>query len=268
MQLPQVNFLGRSTSRLIVGSNPFTGSSYHSQHMDEEMMDFYTSSRIAQTLMHAQQTGYTTALMFGDALILRALREYRNMCGTMDWIAQIVEGPMAPVLKAAPRAIYMQGGLTDHYIQNGQKQRVRDKLKQIKDAGVYAGLASHKPENIEMAEAEGWETDFYMVSLHRKPDGHVSSAISGVTDASTKVEFVEGTRPAALQTIRQAAKPCIAYKVFRGGYLARQTDEMRKAALQEVYDGIKPGDIAVVGIYQKYKDELRENSDLVCEILK
>jgi len=268
MSLPKVNFLGEPTSRMIVGCNPFVGFSYHSLEMDEEMMDYHTANRIAKTLLHAQHVGYTTTLLLADALTLRMLREYRAMGGEMKWIAQLVEQPLPPVLKQKPFAVYVQGGLTDTYIDNGEKQRVIDWIQRLKDSGVRAGMASHKPENIRIAEDEGWGAEFYMVSLHRKPDGHVSSAISGETDSGKGVEFVEGTRPIALETIRSIDKPCIAYKVFRGGYLARQTEQMRLEALKEVYAGIKPGDITVVGMYQKYKDQLQENSDAVCNILK
>lgn len=56
--------------------------------------------------------------------------------------------------------------------------------------------------------------------------------------------------------------------MFRGGYLARQTPEILKEALEEVYANIKSTDIATVGIFQKYKDQLVQNSNLVSEILK
>ena len=268
MMLPKVDFLGKKVSRLIVGSNPFSGSSYLSPEADEEMHDYYTANRIAKTLMRAQEVGYTDSILFADSLMLRMLREYRQMGGSMGFIAQVAQFPLPPVMKGKPWAMYFQGGLIDHYIKNGQEQKVIDKIKQMKDCGIYAGIASHRTENLVMAEEKGWGADFYMASLHRKPDDHVSSAISGITDAGKENPFVEGTRPVALEFIKQCSKPCIAYKIFRGGYLARQTPEMLRGALEEVYANIKPTDIATVGIFQKYKDQLQENSDLVCDILK
>jgi len=267
MKLPIVDFLGVPTSKLIVGCNPFVGFSYHSPEMDEEMMDYYVGSRISQTLMQAQAIGYTTMLLLADSLLLRVVREYRENGGTMDMLAQVTEAPLPPLLKASPRMAYMQGGLTDNYIERGDKQLVIDKIKQLKDHGIKAGFASHKPEYIEMAEEEGWGAQFYMVSLHRKPEGHVSSAISGITDAAVENPFVEGTRPIALETIRKIQKPCIAYKIFRGGYLARGDEQTRRAAMEEALTGIKENDIAVVGIYQRYTDQLGENSDMASDIL-
>ncbi len=267
MTLPKVDFLGKKVSRLIVGCNPFSGSSYLSPEADEEMHDYYTANRIAKTLMHAQEIGYTDSILFADSLMLRMLREYRQMGGTMDWIAQVPEFPLPPIMKGKPWAMYFQGGLLDHYIANGQEQKITDTIKKMKDCGIYAGIASHKTENLELAEEKNWGADFYMACLHRKPDNHVSSAISGITDSGKENPFIEGTRPVALKFIKQCSKPCIAYKIFRGGYLARQTPELLRASLEEVYANIKPTDIATVGIFQKYKDQLQQNSDLVCDIL-
>ena len=40
------------------------------------------------------------------------------------------------------------------------------------------------------------------------------------------------------------------------------------SAIKQVYERIKPGDIAAVGIFQRDKNQLREDAELACEALK
>jgi hypothetical protein len=40
-----------------------------------------------------------------------------------------------------------------------------------------------------------------------------------------------------------------------------------EAVFRETYQNIKPTDIACVGVFQKYKDQLKENADIAAKVL-
>jgi hypothetical protein len=64
------------------------------------------------------------------------------------------------MLGAKPLAIYHQGTITDLMMEEGQVDKIKENIRKIKDAGVYAGLGSHVPATIIRAEEEDWGVDF------------------------------------------------------------------------------------------------------------
>ena len=263
-----VDFLGMKTSKLIVGGNPFSGYAYSDDpNADKEMMLYYDSKTIAQTLTYAQSLGYTSTVMLADELAFRSLLLHWETGGTMQYIAQV--GPHYPpeiVKHKGASAMFVWGGWADGLIADGNKTELIRIINQMKQTGIPVGMASHDPENLRKAEREGWGLDFYMVCLHRKREDHVSSALTG--KKGIDLEWVSGTRKIALEFIQSCSKPCIAYKVFAGGWYARQDDALRFKKLQEVYTSIKDTDIAVIGCFQKHKDQLKENAKYLERIRK
>jgi hypothetical protein len=78
--------------------------------------------------------------------------------------------------------------------------------------------------------------------------------------------YEEEARRAMTQTIRQVSKPCIAFKVLAAGRHCESAETV-EAALRYAYENIKPTDVVLVGMWQKYKDQARENIDSVRKIL-
>jgi hypothetical protein len=118
---------------------------------------------------------------------------------------------------------------------------------------------------------EDWGVDFYMTCLHntRKRGGEPSSFITG---KEKTIHFFNEDRPDMLQVIRQVPKPCIAFKVLAGGQLFTGKSEAEiptvvEAALRETFSGIKPTDLATIGVYQKGKNQLAENAAIAARVL-
>jgi hypothetical protein len=75
------------------------------------------------------------------------------------------------------------------------------------------------------------------------------------------------------EAIKKASKPCIAFKVFAGGqiFLGKTETEIpavAEAAIKETYENIKPNDIICVGVFQRDKNQIKENADIVKKILQ
>jgi len=267
-----VNFLGIETSRLILGANPFAGFSYIETVTRDEMLDYYTTEKIIAALRHAEALGYTALVATADDFTRRYLRQYKNEGGKMKWIAQthaplLMAVSVNNAIEGGAVAIFHQGTSGDTLFENKQYDTLRANLAEMRRAGVPVGIATHVPEHVEIAERE-FETDFYMASLHnlrRGEAGRVSSSISGLKDE--KRRFLREDRAAMFDTIRSLSKPCIAYKILGGGNYAFEREELRQCFV-ETYANIKPGDIALVGAFQRDHDQIRENMDIVADILK
>jgi hypothetical protein len=75
------------------------------------------------------------------------------------------------------------------------------------------------------------------------------------------------------EVIKKVQKPCIAFKLFAGGQrfygkTPEQVPAEVEAVFRETYQNIKPGDIACVGVFQKYKDQLSENIAIADKVLR
>lgn len=273
------SFLGRQVSRVVIGDNPITGHSYIPEIYDgEEMQDYYTADNTVKALFEAEKSGINTIIPLANNFMLRVLRQYRNEGGNLNIIFQPypaldLKVNLKMMLKVNPFGIYHQGSLTDIYSERGEYQRIHDNIKLLKDSGVKVGICSHLPERIIRAEEENWGADFYMTSLYnarKKREGKQSGFITG---KSKSFKFDLNDRLKMLKTIKQIQKPCIAFKVFAGGqvFYGKKPQEYKQTAyntLKETFDNIKSSDIVCMGVFQKHKNQIKENMDIVKEILK
>jgi hypothetical protein len=61
------------------------------------------------------------------------------------------------------------------------------------------------------------------------------------------------------------AKPCIAFKVLAAGRAVGSPDQIREE-FAFALKNIKPTDVLLVGMYQKFNDQLGENATMVAEL--
>jgi len=73
-------------------------------------------------------------------------------------------------------------------------------------------------------------------------------------------------RDRMVRFIQQVDKPCIAFKVLCANRKCA-TDQDTRAALEFAFTNIKPTDVVIVGMWQKYKDQVAQNVQWVNEIL-
>ena len=66
--------------------------------------------------------------------------------------------------------------------------------------------------------------------------------------------------------LRQVPKPCLAFKILAASRNCASAGSIREA-LRYALDNIKPTDAIVVGMLQKHKNQVRENAELVRDIL-
>lgn len=276
--LPTVDFFGTQVTRLILGDNPFNGHSYVADKADgTDMLDFYTEDKVIETLFHAGELGMNTWLPLADPFIIRCIRHYKNMGGKMNMIFQTCpwygyEQNMNQLMECGPTAFYHQGSTTDYLWETGQVGELKRIIALYHTKGLPVGIGTHYPEVIRQSEEEDWGVDFYMACLHnarRNRAGEQSGFITGKSKQG--LIFATEDRPVMLETIRRTAKPVLAFKIFAGGqmFTSKSGEEIQALihnTYREVYNGIKPGDLAIVGVFQRDKDELGEDMRIAKEV--
>jgi hypothetical protein len=246
-------------------------------HSGEEMMDYYSADNCVRTLFQAQEQGINTYIALADPFVLRVIRQFRLDGGKMNILFQTypaidlaVNLPM--MMKCDPIAIYHQGGTADYMVESGEAGQLRDRLRLIHDTGVPVGLGTHEPGTVLKAEEENWGADFYMTCLYNARRTQRGQQSGFITGKHKELVFYPDDRFLMFDVIRRVKKPCIAFKIFAGGQIfygktPEQIPAAAEAAFRETYDNIKSGDLACIGVFQKCKDELWENTEIVKKIL-
>jgi hypothetical protein len=249
--MESVKFGQISISKVILGGNPFSGFSHQTPERDKEMVHYFTTAKIKQTLHQAEELGVTTFLGRVDKHIRRILIEYWNEGGNIKWLAQTapefasLEGNIAVAISTGASAVYLHGGQMDFLFAQKQFDVVYTALQQIKDAGLAAGVAGHTPAVHKWAD-ENLDLDFHMCSYYNPtPRDKNAEHIPGVEE-----KFDDADRDAMVSVIKSLKSPAIHYKVFAAG---------RKSplhALGFVAKNLRKQDAVCIGIFPKDKPDM------------
>jgi hypothetical protein len=270
--LPTVKFGKAGITRLIVGSNPFYGYSHFNRTLDGLMREFYTQDRRLQVLRNAERNGINTwQVHYNDQPLADYLR-YRAEGGKMNLILladfEMVKNPkIVPgvVAKMKPLGVAYHGNRTDNRFRAGEKGVVKEFCKIVRDTGVMVGVSAHNPACFDVIESENWDVDYFQTCLYRV-SRTLEESRQEFREAPIGETFMEKDPERMCKMIRATKKPCLAFKVFGAGRNTNTPEEIEHA-LRFALTNIKPTDAVIVGTYPKFKDEMKENADLVRRIL-
>ena len=271
-KLPAVKFGTHEITRLIIGSNPFYGYSHFNRIFDAQMREFYTQDKKIEVLKRAEHNGIGTwQLHYNDQPLADYLR-YREEGGTMNIVLladfELMNNPkILPdvVAKMKPMGIGHHGNRTDDRFRAGEKWKVKEFCKMVRDTGVMVGVSAHNPAVFDVIESEGWDVDYFQTCLYRV-SRTVEEARAEFGESPVGETYMEKDPERMCRMIRATRKPCLAFKVFGAG---RRIDsaEDRERAVRFALSNIKPTDAIIVGFYPRYTDQVKENTDLVRRIL-
>jgi hypothetical protein len=267
--LPKVRFGDVEISRMVMGSNQFYGFSHFNPLLDKLMVDWNTSDRICQTLFQCQQNGINAYQYAHHDNTLKDLELFRSKGGNMHLIA--TDPGMTPVEDAVKRsgamALYLHGERTDVLFRDRMMDQALEYTKKLRQAGVRVGIGTHKPEVVEYVEERGWDVDFYMLcAYNRTRTQDEIRKLLGVLPVPASELYIETDPPRAYEVARKTSKTCFLFKILAAGRVARTPDGVDKA-FKEALTSIKPQDCIVVGMFPRFKDEMKENCDRVRKIL-
>jgi hypothetical protein len=267
--LPTVRFGDVEISRLVVGCNQFYGYSHFNGLLNQLMAEWNTPDRVCQTLLHCQQNGINTYQYLHSPRSLCDLELFRSQGGKMHLIGVDVE--MHPVEETVKRsgvmALYNHGEVTDRLYRAGQMDKVQEYTKKLRQAGIKVGIGTHRPEVVEYVEEHGWDVDFYLLcAYNRVRTPEEIRKLLGVLPVPEGEVYLETDPPQAYEVARKTSKTCFLFKVLAAGRATRSPEEVDKA-FKLAFDSIKPQDCIVVGMFPRFKDEVKENCDRVRRIL-
>ena len=268
--LPTVDLCGTAVTRLIIGGNPLRGYSHYSEQLDTEMVEYYTPENVTKALLDCEKNGINTMQSRGDEIVFSFVRRYREKGGTMNWIVQTAsEKPdtdrnIRDIAAEGAFAIYFHGSETDLRWKEGRVDTIVDHLKTIRDTGCAVGLCSHMPEVLRYVEEKGWDIDFYTACVYNL--SRVERRGPAASGERVAEPFDDADRDVMCEFIRSTSKPCLAFKLLAAG---RNCTSRRTVgqAFRHVFCSIKPTDAAIVGMFQKHRDQVKENCEIVRELL-
>jgi len=253
-----------TVSRLILGSNPFSGFSHQSIERDWEMRHFFSSNQIKQTLFAAEALGINTLIARTDFHVMRTLMEYRDEGGTLQWFAQTCPevGSHAACIERAhtyhAKAVHLHGGVMDNQFAQGKLDDVQPALDLIRCKGMLAGIAAHNHRVIAWAE-ENLDLDYYLCCYYNPtPRDQRADHVAGAVE-----QYLEADRKAMTDLIPSLSRPVVHYKILAAG----RNDPAEAFAFAA--SRMRANDAVCVGVYPKDKpDMLAEDARLLEESLQ
>jgi hypothetical protein len=261
--LPTARLGKYEISRLIIGSNPFYGYSHASRILDQHMREWGTPDNVCAALQEAERNGINTFQTNGNDRAITDIRLHRERGGKLQVIALIKEKPEDAVKDMRPIAVSHHGEVTDALFRQQKMDDVREFTKRTRQAGVLAGVSTHKPEVIEYIEERGWDVDFYMGCAYnrtRTPDE--IRKLLGQLPLPPNELYLEEDPERMFAVMRQTQKTCFAFKVLAAGRVAGSPESLN-AAFKSAFAGINPRDCVIVGVYRQFKNEIEENAQRV-----
>lgn len=270
--LPRVKFHNAEITKLVIGSNPLYGYSHFNSILDRTMREWMTPDRRVETLHRAEAAGINTWQVHYNDPCMEDWKRYRAEGGKMNVIILadfdlMKNWKLIPeVAKLGPLGIAHHGNRTDERFRAGQMNIVRDFTKAVHDGGLPAGVSCHNPAVVEYIEDQGWDLQYYMTCLYRV-SRTPKEARKEFGEAPLGETFMERDPERMLAMVRKTKKTCFAFKLLGAGRNIA-TPERLESAFRFALANIKPQDAVIVGMWPKYKDEPRENAELVRRIIQ
>jgi hypothetical protein len=270
VQVPKVKFRNVEIGRLVLGSNPLYGYAHFNNNLSRSMAEYNTPERVSAVMHQCASHGINAFNYVHNGRSLQDLRRFESEGGRMHIISQVrgegaAEAEML-VRTLKPLGLQRQGEIVDTAFQTGQMDTVREWCKKVRDMGVAVGVGTHIPEVIATIEEENWDVDFYSGCVYnRRRTAEERKKILGGQEIEMPNElYLKGDPPRMYRVMRQTKKPCFAFKILAAGRI-RDTAAVQQA-FRTAFESIKPTDAVYVGMYPRFKDEVRENAEIVHRI--
>lgn len=266
--LPTMKIGDLDVTRLIVGSNPFTGKSHLDADTDADMKNYFSEEQAFAMLDRCEKTGINAMQSRGSMPVMGLLSRWRAAGGKMMWLAQTgknlttFDEELDELMKYDPAAVCIHGELADDLYLTGNISLLGGLLDKIKRKNIPCGICAHFPEVLAYAEEKGLKPDYYMASLYNLMQPDRSHDVN-----PTGERFEDSDIPKMYEVIRQLSAPTVALKILGAGRRCADQNEVKNAFI-EAFTSMKPGDGVLVGMFDKYIDQPRLNAEYAEEAIK
>ncbi len=265
--LPTMKIGDKEITRLIVGSNPFTGKSHLNDAVDADMRAHFTEDRVFAMLRRCEEAGINAVQSRGSMPVMDLLGRYRASGGKLMWLAQTgknlltFEEELDAMMRFRPAAVCIHGELADDLYLSGQLYKLGGLLEKIRQKNVPAGICAHFPEVLIYAEEQNLRPEYYMASVYNLFQPDRSHDVN-----PTGERFEDSDVPKMYEVIRRLSAPTVALKILGAGRRCGDQAQVR-AAFAEAYASMKPGDGVLVGMFDKYTDQVGLNAAYAAEAM-
>ncbi|MDD5865616.1 MAG: hypothetical protein PUD07_03945, partial [bacterium] len=255
-------------TRLIVGSNPFTGKSHLDKATDADMLEEFSDDRIFARLRRCEEAGINAVQSRGSMPVMGLVKRYQESGGKMLWLAQSAKNlttfdeELDEMMKYSPAAVCIHGELADELYMAGMLDKLGELLEKIRRKNVPAGICAHFPEVLSYAEENGLRPDYYMASLYNLSQPDRSHDVNPEGE-----RFEDSDIPKMYSVIRQLSAPTIALKILGAGRRCADQENVRKAFV-EAFTSMKEGDGVLVGMFDKYIEQPLLNARYTSEAIR
>ena len=266
--LPKMRIGDVEVSRLIVGSNPFTGKSHLDDATDAEMRAYFTEEQAFAMLKRCEEAGITAMQSRGSQPVMGLVHRYRQNGGNLLWLAQTgknittFDEELDEMMKYNPAAVCIHGELADELYMTGMLDQLEGLLDKIRRKNVPCGICAHFPEVLSYAEEHSLKPDYYMASLYNLSQPDRSHDVN-----PTGERFEDSDIPVMYNVIRQLSAPTIALKILGAGRRCNTPEQVRDA-FREAFASMKPGDGVLVGMFDKHIDQPMLNAQYTAEAIR
>jgi len=113
------------------------------------------------------------------------------------------------------------------------------------------------PEVLRHAEEQDWDVDFYAGCVYNRRRTHkeLRDILGGELPEMPNEVYLQNDPERMYTVFKRTSKPCVAFKILGAGRVPSAEEAFKFA-----YASIKPNDIVCVGMFPRFKDEVRENA--------
>lgn len=247
-----VSIGGRDFSKVILGSNPFYGHSHFSDARDAEYTARFGAETIQRLALHCLDLGITAVESSANERIVSLVAKLRERSADFRYVGTTRLDETSPMKSHQDKLAFLIAHRADICVIHAQyvDRPARDgdlgdlprMVDTIHEAGLLAGISTHRVQTVEFCETRGYEIDTYLFPANSL--GFVYPGYRGDESVQDRVNLV-----------RSVAKPFVLIKVLAAGRIP-PADGLAFAA-----EIMKPNDLISLGLGTE--DEATESVRLV-----
>ena len=237
--MKQVAVGSRQFSKVICGTNPFFARSHFSAARDAEYRGRFDDDRIEQMIARCLDLGINTIESSANERIWRILSRLRNgarkpihFVGStrIDATSEMKthRQKLSFLLENSADVCIVHAQYVDRRRRNGTIPGLDKLLAEIHEAGLLAGISTHRVDTVELCEKTSLDIDVYMFPLNLS--GFVYEEYRGAETPQQRADLIRSVR-----------KPFIIIKALGAGRIPPAE------GLHFVAENIKPTDLLSIG---------------------
>jgi len=250
--MKQVSIGDLAFSKIICGANPFYGHSHFSEARDAEYSGRFDDEMIERTIQRCISLGINAVESSANERIISILSRLRERNPEpIHFMGSTRIDETSENKSHQKKLTYLIGNRADVCVIHAQfvdRPRKGDPIgglarlvDMIHDAGLLAGISTHRVETVELCENQGYGIDTYLFPLNLS--GFVYPGYEGTETVQERVDVV-----------RHTPKPFVLIKTLGAGRIP--PDE----GLQFIAENAKPEDLVSIGFGTE--DEVSESVEL------